>query len=151
MRAAAALLAACLLTEPLSPYARRRNSPRSGGGGGSSAPPRQPRGGEPPAAEGVLGHRCCDVERHDIRSLSPAAFAELEKAQRPFILTHALDHWPASRWSIAAVQRKFGSTKLNFTVQGLELEMPVGTRPSSQVHPRLTVASGHELRLRPDR
>ena len=75
-----------------------------------------------------------------------AAFAELEKAQRPFILTHALDHWPASRWSIAAVQRKFGSTKLNFTVQGLELEMPVGTRPSSQVHPRRTVASGHELR-----
>ena len=86
---------------------------------------RQERAKSPPlSGELSFGHRCCDVERVDARQLSRARFAQLESEQKPFILEHALDHWPAMEWTLPVLQERFGHTKLKFTVQGLFQQIP---------------------------
>jgi hypothetical protein len=61
----------------------------------------------------------------DLNSAQREAFAALEQARRPFILKHALDNWPASRWTVPALQERYGGTKLTFSVQGLYQQMEV--------------------------
>jgi hypothetical protein len=85
---------------------------------------RQGRAKSNTAAQLSFGHRCCDVKRVDARVLSRERFSQLESEQRPFILEHALDHWPAMQWTIPTLQQRFGHTKLKFSVQGLFKQIP---------------------------
>jgi len=112
---AVVLLAAICRRPPPEARRSRHGSARSttDGAEGPQGPPPSP------------GHRCCDVARVDIRQLTREQFAELERARQPFILEHALDHWPASNWTLPAVQERFGHTMLKFSVQGLYNQMQV--------------------------